>query len=147
MHSLVPLRADARGLVVLWAVGVRRVVECAVAPAQWPPPPLVLEVPVEAGEGAVLLALVLKEQRALVHAELLQVSEIQKIIIIYLGNRVCVSILLKKPYCNFCGILFYFFILGTTKKQRDFVSCSRPNQHLFISPLSFLPHLFFTHYF
>ncbi len=79
MHSLVPLRADARGLVVLWAVGVRRVVERPVAPAQWPPPPLVLEVPVEAGEGAVLLALVLQEQRALVHAELLQVSEILKI--------------------------------------------------------------------
>ena len=35
---------------------------------------MILEVPVEAGEGAVLLALVLQEQRALLHAKLLQVS-------------------------------------------------------------------------
>jgi hypothetical protein len=32
-HSLVPILADPRGLVVLWAVGVGRVVEGAVAAA------------------------------------------------------------------------------------------------------------------
>ena len=41
---------------------------------QWSSSALVLEVPVEAGEGPVLLALVLEKQGALVHAKLLQIS-------------------------------------------------------------------------
>ena len=72
-YSLVSVGADASGLVILLAVDVGTVVESAVAPAHWPPALLVLEVPVEAGEGAVLLALVLQEQRALLHAELFQI--------------------------------------------------------------------------
>ena len=71
---LFALVADAGGLVVLGAVDVCAVGEGAVVAAVRPAPPLVLEVPVEAGEGAVLLALVLQEQRALLHAKLLQVS-------------------------------------------------------------------------
>ena len=71
---LFALVADAGGLVVLGAVDVGAVGEGAVVAAVRPAPPLVLEVPVEAGEGAVLLALVLQEQRALLHAKLLQVS-------------------------------------------------------------------------
>ena len=73
-YSLVSVGADASGLVILLAVDVGTVVESAVAPAHWPPALLVLEVPVEAGEGPVLLALVLKKQGALVHAKLLQIS-------------------------------------------------------------------------
>ncbi len=72
-HSLVSVRADARGLVVLGAVRVGGVVERAVPAPGRATTALVLEVPVEASEGAVLLALVLQEQRALVHAELLQI--------------------------------------------------------------------------
>lgn len=70
---LVSVRADAGRLVILGAVGVRTVVEGAIAPANGPPAPLVGEVPVEAGEWAVLLALVLQEQWTLIHSKLLQI--------------------------------------------------------------------------
>ena len=43
-----------------------------------------LKVPVEASEGPVLLALVLQEQRALVHSELLQVPATNTLIAIEL---------------------------------------------------------------
>ena len=76
-YSLVSVGTDAGGLVILLAIDVGAVVEGAVAPAHGAPPLLVLEVPVEAGEGAVLLALVLQEQRALLHAELLQIPTTQ----------------------------------------------------------------------
>ena len=96
-YSLVSDGAEAGGLIVLLAVDVGAVAELLVAPEHGPPPLLVLEVPVEtgegsvlyctvlyctvlylevpveAGEGSVLLALVLQEQGALLHTELLQV--------------------------------------------------------------------------
>ena len=75
---LFSVAADAGGLVVLGAVDVGAVGEGAVVAAVRPAAPLVLEVPVEAGEGAVLLALVLQEQRALLHPKLLQVSAMRK---------------------------------------------------------------------
>ena len=43
---------------------------------------LYLEVPVEAGEWSVLLALVLQEQRALLNSELFQVPVIQSLLIV-----------------------------------------------------------------
>lgn len=71
--TLISLGADSRGLVVLGAVDVGAVVEGAVAAADGPAPALVHKVPVEAGVGPVLSALVLHEERALLRAELLQV--------------------------------------------------------------------------
>lgn len=72
-HSLVALRAEPRGLVVLGAVDVGAVVEGAVAAAHGAAAALVHEVPVEAGVGPVLRAFVLHEERALLGAEFLQV--------------------------------------------------------------------------
>ena len=92
---LISNRAEASCLIVLLAVDVRAVVERLVPPPYWPSPFLILKkrrsvvewqgrgwgvylkVPVEAGERPVLLALVLQEQRALVHAKLLQVPATQ----------------------------------------------------------------------
>lgn len=73
LYSLISFGADPRGLVILGAVDVRAVVEGAVAAADGPAPALVDKVPVEAGVGPVLSALVLHEERALLRAELLQV--------------------------------------------------------------------------
>lgn len=73
LYSLISFGADARGLVILGAVDVGAVVEGAVAAADGPAPALVDKVPVEAGVGPVLGALVLHEERALLRAELLQV--------------------------------------------------------------------------
>ena len=70
---LISVRADARVLIVEGAVDVRAVVEGAVPPLDGSPPSLVHEVPVEAGEGAMLVALVLKECLTLLHTKLLQV--------------------------------------------------------------------------
>ena len=72
-YSLVSMRAESCGLVILLTVDICRVVECLVPPPHGAPPLLVLEVPVEAGEGSVLLALVLQVQGSLLHSELLQV--------------------------------------------------------------------------
>lgn len=75
---LVSIRAEACGLVVLGAVDVGAVVEGSVSSPDRSPPTLVEEMPVEAGEGSVLRALVLQEQRALLCPELLQVSKTTK---------------------------------------------------------------------
>ena len=75
-YSLVSDGAEAGGLIVLLAVDVGAVAELLVAPEHGPPPLLVLEVPVETGEGSVLLTLVLQEQWALFNSKLLQVPGI-----------------------------------------------------------------------
>lgn len=73
--SLVSIRTEACGLVVLGAVDVGAVVESSVSPPDGSPPTLVEEMPVEARKRSVLRALVLQEQRALLCPELLQVPE------------------------------------------------------------------------
>lgn len=73
-NLLVSIGADACGLVVLGAVHVGAVVEGAVPPPYGSPPALVEKMPIKARKGSVLRALVLKEQRALLCPELLQVS-------------------------------------------------------------------------
>lgn len=73
--SLVSIRTEACGLVVLGAVDVGAVVESSVSPSDGSPPTLVEEMPVEARKRSVLRALVLQEQRALLCPELLQVPE------------------------------------------------------------------------
>ena len=77
-YLLVTDGAEASCLVIFFTVNIRRVVELPVPPEQGPPPFLVLEVPVKTCEGSVLLTLVLQEQGALLHSELLQVPEIQR---------------------------------------------------------------------
>lgn len=76
--SLVSIRTEARGLVVLGAVDVGAVVESPVPPSDGSPPTLVEEMPIEARKRSVLRALVLQEQRALLCPELLQVPETTK---------------------------------------------------------------------
>ena len=78
VYSLISVRTQSRCLVVLLAVDVCAVVERLVPPPHWPSSFLILEVPVEASEGAMLLALVLQEQGALLNSELLQVPEITR---------------------------------------------------------------------
>ncbi len=73
-YSLVSVRAEPRGFVVLAAVDVGAVGEGAVPPPHGTTSTLVLEVPVEAREGTMLLALVLQEQRTLLHTKFLKVS-------------------------------------------------------------------------
>ena len=70
---LIPIGTDACVLIVEGAVDVRAIVEGAVPPLDGSPPPLVHEVPVEAGEGAMLVALVLEECLTLLHTKFLQV--------------------------------------------------------------------------
>ena len=78
--------AYASVLIVHRAVDVWAVVEGAVPPLHWPSPPLVHEVPVEAGEGAVLVALVLEEGLALLHSKLLEVPASERSSREYIGR-------------------------------------------------------------
>ena len=71
--AFIPNWADSCSFIIFFTVNIRRVVELPVPPEQGPPPLLVLEVPVKTCEGSVLLTLVLQEQGALLHSELLQV--------------------------------------------------------------------------
>ena len=72
--TLVTVGANARLFVVLVAVGVRVIVEEAVAFAERPAATLVLEVPVEACVGPVLGAFVLEKEGTLFDTETLQIS-------------------------------------------------------------------------
>lgn len=74
LYLLISFWADSCGLIILGTVNVRAVVKGPVPAADGSAPPLVDKVPVEAGVGPVLGALVLHEQRALLRAELLQVT-------------------------------------------------------------------------
>merc|ERR1719244_2328785 len=62
------MRTDACCLIIFLTVDVSRVVECVVPSFVWSPP-LILEMPVEAGERSVLLTLVLEKQGALVNTK------------------------------------------------------------------------------
>jgi len=73
-NLLVPIGADASGLVVLGAIIVGAIIEGAVPLSHRPAPPLVHKVPVEAREGSVLRAFALYEERTLLDAEFFQVS-------------------------------------------------------------------------
>jgi hypothetical protein len=70
----VTVRTDPSSLVILGAVNVRAVVKESVLLLHWSSSTLVLEVPVETGEGSVLLALVLKKQGTLLNPEFLKIS-------------------------------------------------------------------------
>jgi hypothetical protein len=72
-YLLVTDRAQSRCLVILFTINISRVVKLLISSEEGSPPLLILEVPVEASEGAMLLALVLQEQGALLNSELLQV--------------------------------------------------------------------------
>ena len=72
-YSLVSIRAYACVLIIQGTVDIRAVVEHAISPLDWPSPALVHEVPVEACEWSVLVALVLEKSLALLHAEFLEI--------------------------------------------------------------------------
>lgn len=71
--SLVSIGAYACGLIVDSTIHIGAVVESPIPPFHWPPSPLVHKVPMEAREGSVLVAFVLKERLALLHPKLLQI--------------------------------------------------------------------------
>ena len=73
LDSLVSVWANPRVLVVQAAVDVGAVVEGAVASLDGASPPLVHEVPVEAGEGTVLVALVLEKGLALLYTKFFEI--------------------------------------------------------------------------
>lgn len=75
---LISIGADACGLVVFRAVHVGAVVKSSVSSSYGTSSPLVEKMPIKARKGSVLRTLVLKEQRALLCPELLQVSETRK---------------------------------------------------------------------
>ena len=77
-YLLVSVLTEPGGLVVLGAVDVGAVVEGSIPSTDRTSPALVLEVPVEAGEGSVLLALVLKKEGTLFNSKFFQVSEKEK---------------------------------------------------------------------
>lgn len=70
-YLLISIGANACSLVVLRAVHVRAVVKGSVSPSNGSPTSLVEKMPMKAGKGSVLSALVLEEQRALLCPELL----------------------------------------------------------------------------
>lgn len=72
--TLVPIGADASGLVIFGAIIVGAVVEGAVPLSHRSASPLVHKVPVEAREGSVLRAFALYEEGTLLDAEFFQVS-------------------------------------------------------------------------
>lgn len=77
-HLLISFWADSRGLVILGTVNVRAVVKRPIPTADGSATTLVDKVPMEASVGPVLSALVLHEERALLRAELLQVTADRK---------------------------------------------------------------------
>lgn len=77
-HLLVSFWADSCGLIILGTVNVRAVVKCPIPTADRSATALVDKVPMEASVGPVLSALVLHEERALLCAELLQVTADRK---------------------------------------------------------------------
>lgn len=77
LFLLVSVGAGACALIVLNAVNIGAVVKRAVPFADGPSASLIQEMPVEAGEGSMLGAFVLHEERTLLRPELLQISVIR----------------------------------------------------------------------
>ena len=75
-YLLVTHRTQSSCLVIFFTVNISRIVKLLISSQKGSPPFLILEVPIEACEGSVLLTLVLQEQRALLNSKLLQVPEI-----------------------------------------------------------------------
>ena len=73
-HSLISIGTYARILVIQVTVGVRAVIKGTISFLYGSTPPLVHEVPVETGEGPMLVAFVLNERLTLISSEFLQVS-------------------------------------------------------------------------
>lgn len=74
MYLLVTIRTDPRGLIVFCAVVIGAIVEGTIASAYGPTTSLVHEMPIETCERPMLGALVLQEERALLHAKLFQIA-------------------------------------------------------------------------
>lgn len=78
VYSLVSVWTGARALIIFGTVNIWAVVEGAIPSADGSAAPLVQEVPVEAGEGPVLRAFMLNEERALLRPKLLQISAAER---------------------------------------------------------------------
>lgn len=109
--TLIPIGADASGLVVLGAIIVGTVVEGAVSLSHRSASPLVHKVPVEAREGSVLRAFALYEEGTLLDAEFFQVSGMRiRNTRHYFHSRSRCLLVAASPRCrrrsymyNFCG--------------------------------------------
>ena len=73
VYLLVAIWTDTGCFIISFTIIIRTVVEGSVSAPDRPAPLLILEVPVEAGEGSVLLAFMLQKQGALLHTKLLQI--------------------------------------------------------------------------
>lgn len=71
LYLLIALGTDSSCLIVFGAIIISTVIKCSIAFADRPPTTLVLKMPIEANEGAMLVAFVLQERLALLHAEFL----------------------------------------------------------------------------
>lgn len=74
-YSLIALRTDSSCLIIFGAIIISAVVKCAIAFTHGPPTTLILKMPIKANERAMLIAFVLQERLALLHAEFLQVAK------------------------------------------------------------------------
>lgn len=70
LYLLIAIRADSRGVIVLRTIIICTVVEGAVTLSDRTASSLVLEMPIEADKGTMLVALVLKEGLALFDTKL-----------------------------------------------------------------------------
>ena len=77
-YLLVTDGAQACGLVIFFTINISRVAKLLISSQKGSPPLLILEVPIEACEGSMLLTLMLQEQGALLNSKLLQVPEITR---------------------------------------------------------------------
>lgn len=101
-YLLISVLTEPGGLVVLGAVDVGAVVEGAIPSTDGTSSSLVLEMPVEAGEGSVLLALVLKKEGTLFDSKFFQVSEKEKRRLITRWFTVMLMLLVTKAVTFSC---------------------------------------------
>lgn len=129
-NLLVPIGADASGLVVLGAIIVGAIIEGAVPLSHRSASPLVHKVPVEAREGSVLRAFALYEERTLLDAEFFQVSGMRiRGTRHYFGPRSRCLLVAASPPCrrrrSYMYVRTIFADRGTRASRFSRVRCSR----------------------
>jgi len=70
-YSLIAFGTDSSSLIIFGAIIISTVIKCSITFTYRPPTTLILKMPIEANEGAMLVAFVLQERLALLHAEFL----------------------------------------------------------------------------
>lgn len=70
-YSLIPIRTNACGVIILGAVYIWTIVECSISSPYWSPPSLVEKMPMKTCIWSVLCAFVLQKKRALLRPKFL----------------------------------------------------------------------------